>query len=56
MRLLLVEDELEIQSFVEQSLIDLGYEVLIVNDARSAFELVDAKAFNGFIVDLGLPI
>lgn len=55
MRLLLVEDELEIQSFVEQSLIDAGYEVLTANNARSALELVDTTAFSGLIVDLGLP-
>src|SRR5258708_3001269 len=55
MRLLLVEDELEIQGFVEQSLIDAGYEVLTAKDARSAFELVDTNAFSGLIVDLGLP-
>jgi len=55
MRLLLVEDELEIQGFVEQSLIDAGYEVLTANDAKSAFKLVDANAFSGLIVDLGLP-
>jgi DNA-binding response OmpR family regulator len=55
MRLLLVEDELEIQGFIEQSLIDAGYEVLTAKDARSAFELVDRNAFSGLIVDLGLP-
>lgn len=55
MRLLLVEDELEIQSVVKQSLIEAGYEVMTANDARSAIDLVDANVFNGLIVDLGLP-
>jgi DNA-binding response OmpR family regulator len=53
--LLLVEDELEIQGLVKQSLIDAGYEVLTAKDARSAFELVNTNAFSGLIVDLGLP-
>jgi DNA-binding response OmpR family regulator len=55
MRLLLVEDELEIQSFVKQSLIDAGYEVLVADNATSAFDLVDRNALDGLIVDLGLP-
>ena len=55
MRLLLVEDELEIQIFVKKSLIDAGYEVLTANNARTAFELADTNAFSGLIVDLGLP-
>jgi DNA-binding response OmpR family regulator len=55
MQLLLVEDELEIQGFVKQSLTDAGYDVLTANDAMAAFELVDKHAFSGLIVDLGLP-
>jgi DNA-binding response OmpR family regulator len=55
MRLLLVEDELEIQGVVKQSLMDAGYEVLTANDAKSAFEHVERGTFDGFIVDLGLP-
>jgi two-component system copper resistance phosphate regulon response regulator CusR len=55
MRLLVVEDELEIQSVVEQSLTDAGYEVMTANDGRSAIDLVNTYAFDGLIVDLGLP-
>lgn len=55
MRLLLVEDELEIQGVVKQSLMDAGYDVLTANDARSAFRHVENFTFDGFIVDLGLP-
>ena len=55
MRLLVVEDDPEIQSVVEQSLMDAGYEVTTANDGRSAVELVNTHAFDGLIVDLGLP-
>lgn len=55
MRLLLIEDELEIQGVVKQSLMDAGYDVLTANDAKSAFDLVEKSTFDGFIVDLGLP-
>jgi two-component system copper resistance phosphate regulon response regulator CusR len=39
MRLLLVEDESEIQSFLKQPLADAGYEVDAAKDGRTAFEL-----------------
>jgi len=55
MRLLLVEDEKEIQSFVEQSLIEAGYEVDIAEDAATASQFAAKHAYHGLIVDLGLP-
>ena len=55
MRLLLVEDEIEIQNFVKQSLIEAGYEVDTALDAATASELAGKQAYHGLIVDLGLP-
>jgi two-component system copper resistance phosphate regulon response regulator CusR len=55
MRLLLVEDELEIQSFVKQSLIEAGYEVDTAEDGRTAVQCALEQAYHGLIVDLGLP-
>ena len=55
MRLLLVEDEKEIQSFVRQSLIEAGYEVDTAEDAAAASQLAARHAYHGLIVDLGLP-
>jgi DNA-binding response OmpR family regulator len=55
MQLLLVEDELEIQSFVKQSLIEAGYEVHTAESAASASQLSAKHAYDGLIVDLGLP-
>jgi|SRR6185437_4117174 len=55
MRLLLVEDEPEIQSFVKQSLIEAGYEVDTVEKASAAIELASQHVYDGLIVDLGLP-
>jgi two-component system copper resistance phosphate regulon response regulator CusR len=55
MRLLLVEDEIEIQSFLKRSLTEAGYEVDAALDARSAERLAMAGKHNGLIVDLGLP-
>ena len=55
MRLLLVEDELEIQSFVRQALIDAGYEVHTAEDGTTASQLAARHTYDGLIVDLGLP-
>ncbi|GGA64982.1 DNA-binding response regulator [Edaphobacter acidisoli] len=55
MRLLLVEDEFEIQDFVKQSLIEAGYEVDAADDGSAAIQLASKHVYNGLIIDLGLP-
>ncbi|MBW4037628.1 MAG: response regulator transcription factor [Acidobacteria bacterium] len=55
MRLLLVEDELEIQRFLRQSLGEAGYEVDVASDGATASSLVSRFTYDGLIVDLGLP-
>lgn len=54
-RLLLVEDELEIQDFVKQSLMSAGYEVHTAEDGGAAVRLAAQQVYHGMIVDLGLP-
>jgi DNA-binding response OmpR family regulator len=55
MRILLIEDELEIQGFVKQSLTEAGYEVDTAEDGRTAAALAAKHDYHGLIVDLGLP-
>lgn len=55
MRLLLVEDEAEIQSFLERALREAGFEVDAVGDAQSAMRCVTDVVYDIFVVDLGLP-
>jgi DNA-binding response OmpR family regulator len=55
MRLLLVEDEPEIQSFLQQPLADAGYEVDAAKDGRTAIQLASGNKYDVLIVDLGLP-
>jgi DNA-binding response OmpR family regulator len=55
MRLLLVEDEPEIQDFLKQPLADAGYEVDTAKDGRTAIQLTSGKKYEVLIVDLGLP-
>jgi two-component system copper resistance phosphate regulon response regulator CusR len=55
MRLLLVEDEPEIQSFLKQPLSEAGYEVDAAEDGRTAAVLAAKHKYDVLIVDLGLP-
>jgi two-component system copper resistance phosphate regulon response regulator CusR len=55
MRLLLVEDEPEIQDFLKQPLANAGYEVDTAKDGRIAIQLASGKKYDVLIVDLGLP-
>jgi two-component system copper resistance phosphate regulon response regulator CusR len=55
MRLLLVEDELDIQDFLKRSLEEAGYQVEAAPDAKTAERLAIDGAFDILIVDLGLP-
>lgn len=55
MRLLLVEDEADIQGFLQRSLEEAGYEVEAANDGKTAERLAAESQFDILIVDLGLP-
>src|SRR5271155_1302472 len=55
MRLLVVEDELEIRSFLTDSLAEAGYQVEAAADGDTAERLATESAHDVLIVDLGLP-
>jgi DNA-binding response OmpR family regulator len=55
MHLLLVEDELEIQSFLKRSLAEAGYQVEAAGDGKTAERLATEGGHDALIVDLGLP-
>jgi two-component system copper resistance phosphate regulon response regulator CusR len=55
MRLLLVEDEIDIQSFLKRSLAEAGYKVEAAPDGKTAERLAVENTFDILIVDLGLP-
>jgi two-component system copper resistance phosphate regulon response regulator CusR len=55
MRLLLVEDEPEIQDFLKQPLANAGYEMDTAKDGRTAIQFASGKKYDVLIVDLGLP-
>ena len=55
MRLLLVEDEHDIQAFLQRSLQEAGYQVDAAPDGKAAEHLVTENAYDILVVDLGLP-
>src|SRR5215475_14893373 len=55
MRLLLVEDELDIQRFLKHALSEAGYHVDAAGDARAAMEFAAENVYDILVVDLGLP-
>jgi two-component system copper resistance phosphate regulon response regulator CusR len=55
MRLLLVEDEHDIQSFLRHSLAEAGYLVDAASDGKSAEKMAQEAVYDILIVDLGLP-
>jgi DNA-binding response OmpR family regulator len=55
MRLLLVEDEVEIQKFLQRALTEAGFDVDTASDASTAMKCVADAAYNVLVVDLGLP-
>jgi DNA-binding response OmpR family regulator len=55
MRILLVEDEREIQNLLREPLAEAGYQVDAVEDGRTAALFAGRNRYDGMIVDLGLP-
>jgi two-component system copper resistance phosphate regulon response regulator CusR len=55
MRLLLVEDEHDIRSFLRLSLEEAGYEVDAASDGEIAERFAAENAYDILVVDLGLP-
>jgi len=55
MRLLLVEDEHDIQTFLGQALAEAGYQVDLAPDGKTAEGFARENSYDILIVDLGLP-
>jgi two-component system copper resistance phosphate regulon response regulator CusR len=55
MRVLVIEDEVEIQDVLRRSLTEAGYEVDVAGDAATGERVALAVPHDALIVDLGLP-
>jgi DNA-binding response OmpR family regulator len=55
MRLLLVEDEPDVASFVKRTLEEDDYEVTVAMDGTIAWEYISSFSYDLFIFDVMLP-
>lgn len=55
MRILLVEDEVDLQRLLKKALIDAGYVVDVAADGEEGHFLGDTEPYDAVILDLGLP-
>ncbi len=55
MRILVVEDDEKIASFLQQGLQEVGYSVDTVQTAEEALRLFETKPYDAAVVDLMLP-
>ena len=54
-KILLVEDEVNIASFIERGLQEFGHEVRVANDGQAGWELVQQEDFHLLILDIIMP-
>ena len=54
-KILLVEDEINIDSFIERGLQEFGHEVCVANDGQAGWELVQQEDFQLLILDIIMP-
>ena len=54
-KILLVEDEIIIASFIERGLLEFGHEVRVANDGQAGWELVQQEDFQLLILDIIMP-
>ena len=54
-KIILVEDEINIASFIERGLRELGHEVSVVYDGNAGWELLQNESFDLLILDIIMP-
>lgn len=54
-KILLVEDEINIASFIERGLREFGHIVTVIHDGTSGWELLQNEAFDLLILDIIMP-
>ena len=54
-KILLVEDEINITSFIERGLQEFGHEVRVANDGQAGWELIRQEDFQLLILDIIMP-
>lgn len=54
-KILLVEDEVNIASFIERGLKEFGHSVSVANDGDAGWEFIRQEAFDLLILDIIMP-
>lgn len=54
-KILLVEDEAHVVSFIKKGLTEEGYEVSVVFDGRTGLQIFNENTFDFIILDIMLP-
>ena len=54
-KIILVEDEINIASFIERGLREFGHEVSVVYDGNAGWELLQNESFDWLILDIIMP-
>lgn len=54
-KIILVEDEINIASFIERGLCEFGHEVSVVYDGNAGWELLQNESFDLLILDIIMP-
>ena len=55
MRVLLVEDQKKLASFVRRALVEAGFTVDVVHDGEAALALATTRPYDGLVLDIMLP-
>jgi two-component system cell cycle sensor histidine kinase/response regulator CckA len=56
-RILIVDDEESIRTFVAKALVDAGYEIVVAADGREALTIAETQGpFDLFVIDLLMPL
>ena len=55
MRILLVEDDVDLQRLLKKALVDAGYVVDVAGDGEEGHFLGETEPYDAVILDLGLP-
>ena len=55
MKVVLLEDELMLQSAIKESLVDTGYEVTVFEDGKEAYTNIHDNSYDLFIFDINTP-
>ncbi|MEO5959433.1 MAG: response regulator transcription factor [Opitutaceae bacterium] len=55
MRILVVEDEKKIASFIRKGLVEAGFNPLVCGDGDTAFQLATTEKFDALVLDVMLP-